>query len=259
MFLKILSENLKEQYKLFNITSKIDYLKMFPNTSINKEAKSVYTSDFAVVSFLVNQSLFIEAIEILSQRLTLQESIVNNANSYFDRNNLHDFKNNKHMICRYHIFSTFKDYVDYKEIYESVYKYFPNFSYLSKVYTSAGTTNRWLEKKDYNKKAIFIGDVNKIVGLGRDSKTREIDKLKKLMQDCYRVNIIFILYGSTFTDLQSLNSGIRYTIFDSVDTREYSKFKADDPGEVNAVLCTLFDTIGTGEKIKKFKRSKIKT
>lgn len=103
-------------------------------------------------------------------------------------------------------------------------------------------------RKDFSKKVIFIGDVNKIVGLGRDSKTKEIDRLKKLMQDCYKVNILFVLYGTTFTDLQSLSSGIRYVVFDSVDTREYGKFKVEDPGEVNAVLCALYDSVADGEK-----------
>lgn len=258
VLLKTLSENLKAQYKIYNITSKADYLKMFPNNSMNKEAKSVFTNNFSLASYTVNQSLFMDAVDTLSQNLSLTSPMIQKANDYFTKNSLTSFIDNEYMIRRYQVFSDFKQYTDYKEIYESVSKYFQDFSYFSKLHVVANATQRWLEKKDFSKKAIFIGDVNKIVGLGRDSKTREIDKLKKLMQDCYKVNILFVLYGTTFTDLQSLASGIRYVIFDSVDTREYNKFKAEDPGEVNAVLCALYDSIADGEKMKKFKRSKIK-
>lgn len=259
VLLKTLSENLKAQYKIYNVTSKADYLKMFPNNSMNKEAKSVFTNNFSLASYTVNQSLFMDAVDTLSQSLSLTSAITKEANDYFKKNSLTSFIDNKYMIRRYHVFSEFKNYTDYKEIYESVAQYFKDFAYFSKLHVIVHATQRWLEKKDFSKKVIFIGDVNKIVGLGRDSKTREIDKLKKLMQDCYKVNILFVLYGTTFTDLQSLASGIRYVIFDSVDSREYNKFKAEDPGEVNAVLCTLYDSIADGEKMKKFKRSKIKS
>lgn len=259
VLLKTLSENLKAQYKIYNVTSKADYLKMFPNNSMNKEAKSVFTNNFSLASYTVNQSLFMDAVDTLSQSLSLTSAITKEANDYFKKNSLTSFIDNKYMIRRYHVFSEFKNYTDYKEIYESVAQYFKDFAYFSKLHVIVHATQRWLEKKDFSKKAIFLGDVNKIVGLGRDSKTREIDKLKKLMQDCYKVNILFVLYGTTFTDLQSLASGIRYVIFDSVDSREYNKFKAEDPGEVNAVLCTLYDSIADGEKMKKFKRSKIKS
>lgn len=259
VLLKTLSENLKAQYMIYNVTSKADYLKMFPENSINRESKSVFTNNFAVVSYLVNQGLFMDAVDSLSKTLTLTDAMIQAANQYFTANSLTDFIDNEYMIRRYQIFSDFKKYVDYKDIYESISKYFPDFTHFSKLHILSNITQRWIEKKDFSKKVIFIGDVNKIVGLGRDSKTKEIDRLKKLMQDCYKVNILFVLYGTTFTDLQSLSSGIRYVVFDSVDTREYGKFKVEDPGEVNAVLCALYDSVADGEKIKKFKRSKIKS
>lgn len=105
---------------------------------------------------------------------------------------------------------------------------------------------------------VWILGANKIIGLGRDSKSSNVTKLKKAMQDCTQLNIRFIVFTPTMEDIEDLLSGIRWFIIDSVQQREITKIKAqeDFPEQVAGVLGVLYDTLSAdvSHKCVKFKK-----
>ena len=99
--------------------------------------------------------------------------------------------------------------------------------------------------------------VTKLNGLGRDSKTQNVNAMKKLFMDCSEVNVRFIWFASTMEDVTELAKGTRWFILDGAPSNDLNKIKAADeyPAQVSSVLAVLFDTQAkVGEKCLKFKK-----
>jgi hypothetical protein len=102
----------------------------------------------------------------------------------------------------------------------------------------------------------WVLGINKLVGIGRDSKSKHVQKFKKVLMDCTEVNIRFIMFTTTMEDMDDLRNGIRWFILDDTPTRELSKIKASDdyPTQKSAVLGVLFDQIAAEDRCVKFKK-----
>ena len=102
----------------------------------------------------------------------------------------------------------------------------------------------------------WVLGANKIMGLGRDSKMKYVNKLKKALQDCTEVNIRFIIFTTTMEDIDDLRNGIRWFLIDAVPDREIARIKAQDyyPEKVSGISCVLYDTLVAEDKCVKFKK-----
>lgn len=253
ILLKIVSQNLFNFFGFVNFFSDIRFKKMFPTTSfINKEVHNTDAQDYQMMNFIVNKRLFADAVETIAKKIKID---IESANCYFKEHNLETYVNNEFMIRRYFAFLNVSKYHDYKKVSDDIQKLIPDFNYYIHTFKNIIPTQRWLNKDDYSKLIITLGDLSKITGLGRDFRSRAVDNLKLLLQDCWKVNIVFVLYTSTFEGLNSLQSCLNYAIFDKADMRDYSRLKLgeDMPDEIKDSLCILGCI--NDKKIYKFKRS----
>lgn len=253
ILLKILCQNLCKFFEFANFFSDFKFKKMFPtNSLLNKEVHNTEAQDYNMLNFIINKRLFTEAIETVAKKIKLD---ITTANKYFKEHNLYQYIDNEFMARRYIAFINLPKYQDYKKIVESLQKLIPDFNYYINNFKKFIPTDRWVNKNDYSKLVITLGDLSKITGLGRDFKSKSIDNLKFILQESWKVNVIFILYTSTFEGLNSLQSCINYAIFDKVDTREYGRLRlgeeiSDDVKDSLCILGCIND-----KKAYKFKRS----
>lgn len=117
--------------------------------------------------------------------------------------------------------------------------------------------DHYVTKKDFNPLCIILGDLNKIVGLGRGPKTAPVNLLKTVLQDAFRYNIITILFSSSLEGITDLVPAIRYFLYDGVKSSEYTKTKVEDPPDASLPSCLIcfFDSSNPQQGILKFKRT----
>ncbi len=107
----------------------------------------------------------------------------------------------------------------------------------------------------FSKVVYFLGDLSKILGYGRDNKSSLVTPLKKLLQDCNRAGVVFVLYTRSMENLNELSSGLRYVVFDAPDTKDWTRMRTEAPAEVKPVLVVLYDAMDMAEPQRKFKRT----
>lgn len=107
----------------------------------------------------------------------------------------------------------------------------------------------------FSKVAYFLGDLSKIIGYGRDNKSSLTGNLKKLLQDCNRAAVVFVLYTRSMDSINDLVSGLRYAIFDAPDSKDWARLRTEAPGSLGDKLSVLYDSLDTRNPQRKFKRT----
>lgn len=133
----------------------------------------------------------------------------------------------------------------------------PTLKHLQSEYEHCHASIREVRKEDFEKIAFFIGDLSKIVGYGREAKSTCITQLKLAMQDACRVNFVFVLFTKSMDELTGLVPGIRFTIFDMPDSRDWGRMRTEAPVEVKDNLAVLNDALSNSD-LQKFKRTLLK-
>ena len=103
---------------------------------------------------------------------------------------------------------------------------------------------------------VWILGMHKLLGLGRDRKNANVQKLKKALQDSYEAAVHYMLFTATMEDMDDLLSGIRWYILDDTPVKEITKIKAGDyyPAQKAEVLGVLYDQSAPTDKCMKFKK-----
>lgn len=107
----------------------------------------------------------------------------------------------------------------------------------------------------FGKVMYFLGDLSKIIGYGRDNKSSAVTALKKLLQDCNRAAVVFVLYTRSMDNINDLVSGLRYAIFDAPDSKDWTRLRTEAPGSLGNKLSVLYDNLDTVTPQRKFKRT----
>uniref|UniRef100_UPI00374FAE6D hypothetical protein n=1 Tax=Paraclostridium bifermentans TaxID=1490 RepID=UPI00374FAE6D len=91
---------------------------------------------------------------------------------------------------------------------------------------------------------IWMLGLNKVLGIGRDSKSRACDTLKAAMQDGPKYNMRFIVTTTMLGDgLLFMKNSARWFIFENTLEKEVNRVAADTfPKAVPPVLAVLYDT-----------------
>jgi hypothetical protein len=123
-------------------------------------------------------------------------------------------------------------------------------------YKMEGCKTSRCTRESFKSQFYWIIGIDKILGLGRDSKNRYVEDLKKLLLDCSEVNARFIIFNTTMEDLASLRSGIRWYLLEELASNEQNRIKCDDFPETRAeCLAVLYDVLSTSsEHCFKFKK-----
>lgn len=136
---------------------------------------------------------------------------------------------------------------------EAVMSLISNFMY---TYSDYGCNSSKLERNDMPMIHCWVLGMSKIIGIGRDSKSANLTKFKKVLQDGSDVNVRFFMFTNTLEDMTDLRSGVRYFIMDDVSTREVTKTGLSDdyPDQKSSGLGVIADTSLSVGKCKKFKK-----
>lgn len=139
--------------------------------------------------------------------------------------------------------------------WEDVRYLFPSFLEVFNELDKAKARTREIRAEDFTKAAFIVGDLSKIVGYGRDPREAKIQTLKRTMQDACRVGVVFVLFSRSMESLNGLSSGIRYSIFDMPDSKDWARLKAEEPRELKSMLALLNDNMDSDNTQRKFKRT----
>ncbi len=111
-------------------------------------------------------------------------------------------------------------------------------------------------KSNFQKIFVWVLGIDKMLGLVRDPKVANKNRMKKMLQDSTDVEIRYVLFTSTTEDLEEIViSAIRWVICDNVATRELNRIKANEdyPEQVGPVLGVLYSK-GATPPCRKFKK-----
>lgn len=118
---------------------------------------------------------------------------------------------------------------------------------------SNGFLNKKATKENVKFNYFVIIGLNKILGWGRDPKSKLKERLKKALQDCVEANARFIIIASDMDETYELNTAIRWAILDNPSSKDVNRFKGlDYPTAVRPVLGVVFDTVS--KQVFKFKK-----
>lgn len=125
-------------------------------------------------------------------------------------------------------------------------------------YKGYNLVNKPVTYKDFPKMFVWVLGLNKIQGLGRDTKSKYVDELKQYLIDGSAVSVRFIFFTTTVEDMADIVKACRWFICESLTTLQIAKIKAGDfyPTQVGGGLGVLFDVNAEkeSEKCRKFKK-----
>lgn len=127
-----------------------------------------------------------------------------------------------------------------KTLTEAIYRhsYFAiNYAYIY------GFKDKLIDAQSLPKKYVWILEMDKLSGIGRDVKTSIQDGLKKACQDGPLYNVHFILVTTTCAEMSFLKESSNYVILEKPRLRDINASGAGDsyPDEVSGVLRVLYD------------------
>ena len=126
-----------------------------------------------------------------------------------------------------------------------------------KMYEKYNLLDTYATYEDLPQVFVWILGLNKIQGLGRDTRSKNVEALKQLMLDASSVNIRYIVFTNTFDDMADLSkNGIRWFLCDTLNLQMINRIGASDyyPTQISGGLCVLYDKIVDGPKCRKFKK-----
>lgn len=103
---------------------------------------------------------------------------------------------------------------------------------------------------------VWMLGVDRLLGIGRDSKTKFVNELKKFLQDGQQANVRFLMFTQTFDEVTDLKSSFKWYVLDGIPSSEQQKIKCQDdyPEQVGKVLGVLYTSSGEKRGCVKFKK-----
>lgn len=124
-----------------------------------------------------------------------------------------------------------------------------------------GCTKVQLGYNDIPPLFVWVLGLDKIIGLGRDNRSSNVNRFKNYLLDSSKYNVRFIIFTNTLMDMKELTNGIRWCIVDNVSIKEYSKIEKveqdDFPEQVGPLLAMITDQLEPKNKVRKFKKMQL--
>lgn len=205
------------------------------------------------------------AVDLVAKRLFLLEAeqLARNANynrakveEMFAQTGIPQKSWGNDLLCRRAV--AYQNMIGMQE-WKEVARILPSFFDAYQEYEKCNALIKPLTASDFKRAAFIIGDLSKIIGFGRDNKTRPTESFKKAMQDASSVGVLFVLFTRSMENLTpSWTSAIRYAIFDLPDSKDWGRLKVDEPTELKDMLALVSDYMDSTNPQKKFKRTLLK-
>lgn len=251
--------SLKDYWKIVHYSSDVDMFQYTPNTLTTSEVRDASAAPLNVLDAVVRKRLFVSLVDGLAK----DEGSVIYDSKAIEQLFIKEGIPEKHwgnglMYRRAAAFSLAASDPAFATSWNPVAPYFKSFAAYYKECVAHNAIIEPVSVEKFSKILYFIGDLSKIIGYGRDNSSKCVTPLKKLLQDCNRAGVVFVLYTRSMDGLNELNSGLRYAIFDTPDQRDWSRLRTDQPRAVSEKLAVLYDSLNTTNPQRKFKCTLIK-
>jgi hypothetical protein len=119
-----------------------------------------------------------------------------------------------------------------------------------------GCSEKLVTLKDLPPAYFWDIGIDRIIGLGRSSKSKYVQEYLKVLQDSSAVACRFIIVTASMEDINALLGGIRWVLMESLTTSEINKIKCSEyyPDTVLNKLAVLWDKSDSINPCKKFKK-----
>lgn len=243
-------------YAFRMFTTDMDIAEFLPEDVKMFEARQAELPPLSTIGSLVRKRMFLLQLDnMVSGAHYSRESV---ENIFQVANVPKDAWGNDLMCRRAVVYMHFQKDSALSKEWGDVLKMFPTFLELYKEFVKSNCVIDKVTPDKFQRALFIIGDISKIIGYGRDTKSKAISQLKRVMQDAYRVGVLFVLYSRSMEGVTDLVSGLRYTIFDAPDARDYGRLRTDAPATLGSKLALLFDSIDGENAQRKFKRTLLK-
>ena len=230
-------------------TTEMDLAKWVYKPVVVQEARNAEQAPLNNLTSLVRKRLFLLQLDSLSSGVTFKRDAVE---SMFKEVGIPEEAWGNTLTCQRAV--VFDSLVKAKD-WEDVRYLFGSYLDVFKEFDKYNCRSKKLESSDFLKAVFVVGDLSKIVGYGRDNKSKYTSTLKKAMQDACRAGVLFVLFTRSMDSLSDLVSGVRYTIFDMPDSRDWGRMRTDAPAALNSKLALVYDSMDSENPHKKFKRT----
>lgn len=238
-------------YAIQLFTSDMEHSKWVVDPLVAAEARAADKPPLSTIGSLVRKRLFLLQLEQLANSAKFDRAAVE---SIFKRDKIppEAWGNERH--CRRCVAYLNLLDKDNKE-WQDVRYLFPTYLEVFQEFDKYNCRVNLLTADKFTKASFIVGDLSKVIGYGRDSRSNHITALKKALQDACRVGVIYILFTRSMEGLTDLLSGLRYIIFDMPDSKEWGRTRVDEPRELKSMLALLNDNMDSDNPQKKFKRT----
>lgn len=230
-------------------TTELDQAPLIYKPAVTLEARNAEQSPLSSIASLVRKRLFLLQVDSMSSGASFIREAVE---EMFKNDKIPQAHWGNELLCRRAV--VFSSLLKTKE-WEDVRYLFPTFLEGFKEFDKYHCLVEKLTPAAFTKAVFVVGDLSKIVGYGRDNKSKHVTILKKALQDANRTGVLYVLFTRSMEGLTDLNSGLRYVIFDSPDSKDYARVRTDEPASLNSKLSLLFDSLDNDQPQKKFKRT----
>lgn len=239
-------------YVIQLFTTELDQAPWAYKPFVAAEARNADASPLSTIEALVRKRLFLLQLDQLSDSVRYDRAKVE---KIFADDKLPSSAWGNELLCKRAVVFYSSLMPKNNHEWDDIRYLFPTFLEVYKEFEKTNCLIKRLSPTDFTKAVFVIGDLAKIVGYGRDTKTRYVSTLKKAMQDACRVGILYVAFTRSMEGLTDLVSGFRYTIFDLPDTKDWARMRTEAPFKVAPVLSVLFDIMDNENPQKKFKRT----
>lgn len=248
--------SLKDNWKIVHYSTDSDMFQYTPTALITEEVRDATASPLNMLDAVVRKRLFVSLIDSAAKAEGSIEYDRAAIEKLFKQEGIPENQWGNGLMCRRAaMFSLAGSDPAFSSAWKSVAPYFPSFASYYKECVSHNAVIEPVDVSKFGKVVYFLGDLSKIIGYGRDSSSKCLTPLKKMMQDCNRAGIILVLYSRTMEGLNELSTGLRYVIFDTPDSRDWTRMRSEEPRSVSDKLAILFDNLNTTNPQRKFKRT----
>ena len=127
-----------------------------------------------------------------------------------------------------------------------------------KMYKCYGCANKKLEKDGLPFIFNWVLGIDLVIGIGRDSKMRNVEQLKVSMQDASEVNVLYVLFSSDIDSVRDLCNESRWVMFEDLEERDQRKIAegVSCSPERNMRLAMFWDRdYGDTDRLFKYKKT----
>lgn len=251
--------SLKDSCQILHYSSDTDMFVYTPTALATEEARDASQRPLDSLEMLVRKRIFLLYVDNIVKAEGSVTYKLENIEKILRENKIpQNLRGNSLMHRRAAFFYIMQKDPAHQSVWKPVASLFPSFA---DFYTECVKYNAIIDPitvEKFSKVVYFLGDMSKIIGYGRDNNGRMVTYLKKVMQDCNRAGVVFILYTRSMENLNELSSGLRYAIFDAPDSKDWGRLRTEAPVALSGKLAVLYDSLNSVNPQRKFKRTLLK-